>query len=214
MEKIDILYDHYKESNQLSKDAQESRNKFFKYLCLAMLFNLLFLIYPNESISIIDQILNNKYNTVTPIAFIIVQAFLWALITHLLMQYLHKNIYVERQYSYLNILEKEIGSHLNSGLFNREGDNYLKNYPLISNVLDIFYKCFFPILVVGINGTKLVFEYINGVCLFLKIFDTICFLFILLLIILYLKMLYFDTHSKKETKKIKININIIKNTTN
>ncbi len=192
MNKIEILYNHYKESNTLIKNAQEERNKLFKYLCLAILFNLIFLIYPDEIIDILNQFFNNNYSITISITYIIIQSSCWILITYLLIQYLHKNIYVERQYTYLKKLEEEIGNELKTKVFNRESNNYLNNYPLILNVLDFFYKWFLPIAIILINGIKLYYEYVNKVCLFLKITDTLCFSFIFLLIVLYLKMLHFD----------------------
>lgn len=212
MNGIEILYDHYKESNLLSQNAQKQRNKLFKYLCLAILFNLIFLIYPDEIIDILNQFLNNNYSITISIAYIIIQSSCWILITYLLTQYLHKNIYIERQYSYLKSLEEEIGNELKTKVFNRESDNYLNNYPLILNVLDFFYKWFLPIAIILINGIKLYYEYVNKVCLFLKITDTLCFGFIFLLIILYLKMLHFN--SKNNNDKIIINITIKKSTKN
>lgn len=220
MKELEILYDHYKESNLLSRNAQKDRNTYFKNLCLAILFNLIFLLYPDEIVNAINQVLKNNYSTTISITFIIVQSFTWLLITYLLIQYLHKNIYIERQYPYLASLEKEINELSSLKTFNREGDNYLNQYPLILNVLDVFYKWIIPLLVIIINGIKLYFEYVNNVCLFLKINDTICFSFIALLVILYLKMLHFS-HNKNEKKaknnttNIKFDINInLKSTKN
>lgn len=211
MNGIEILYDHYKESNVLSQNAQKERNKLFKHLCLAILFNLIFLIYPDEIIDILSQFFNNNYSITISITYIIIQSSCWILITYLLIQYLHKNIYVERQYTYLKNLEEEIGNELKTKVFNRESGNYLNNYPLILDVLDYFYKWFLPIAIVLINGIKLYYEYVNKVCLFLKITDTLCFSFIFLLIVLYLKMLHFDNkkiNDKNDNDKIVINITI------
>lgn len=210
MNKIELLYDHYKESNILSQNAQKDRNKLFKYLCLAIFFNLLFLVYPNEIINVFNQFLDNNYSITISITYIIIQSSCWLLITYLLIQYLHKNIYVERQYTYLKILEDEIGNNLNTKVFNRESSNYLNNYPLILNVLDFFYKWILPIAIVLINGIKLYYEYVNHVCSFLKITDTLCFCFIVLLIILYLKMLHFDNKNlnSNNDNRIIVNVNI------
>lgn len=88
---------------------------------------------------------------------------------------IQKNIYafiswyynnVERQYTYLKNLGKEIGNELETKVFNRESSNYLNNYPLILDVLDFFYKWFLPIVIILINGIKLYYEYVNKVCLF------------------------------------------------
>lgn len=206
MNKIEILYDHYKESNVLSQNAQKERNKLFKYLCFVILINLIFLFYPGEIVTGVNQFLNKTYSIDTSITYTIIQSFCWLLIVYLLIQYLHKNIYIERQYIYLEKLENEIGNELKSKIFNRESVSYLDNYPLILEVLDFFYKWILPITIVLINGIKLYYEYVNKVCLFLKITDTICFSFIFLLIILYLKMLHFD--NKNTNNKIIINITI------
>ena len=198
MDKSEILYDHYKESNELIQNARKDRDKFFKYLCLAILCNFIFLIYPDEILSIINQLLKHNYSVTISITYVIIQSSCWILITYSLIQYLHKSVYIERQYPYINYLEKELSSNLDTNIFNRESAYYLNNYPPILKTLDFFYKWIVPLIIILINGIKLYYEYVRKVCSFLKIVDTLCFLFISLLIILYLKMLHFEKKNKNK----------------
>ena len=207
--KINILYDHYKESNTLVQNMAKDRNMYFKYLWLIIFFNLLFLLYPNDFIENISNLLNDKYNMNFSNIYVIIQSTLWLLTILFLIQYLHKNIYIERQYIYIKKFEKEISNLLNTNVFNREGDNYIENYPIVLNVLDFFYKWIIPLSIVLIMSLKLYFEYRNNVCMFLKIFDTSCFIFIFIIIIFYLKFLNLKNTNDINNLKYNVKINII-----
>ena len=51
MKALEILYDHYKETFSLSKDAQARRNKSFVILSLLEAFSFLLLIRPEKAIA-------------------------------------------------------------------------------------------------------------------------------------------------------------------
>ncbi|MBP2654579.1 MAG: hypothetical protein H6Q73_2148 [Firmicutes bacterium] len=190
MEKLDVLYDHYKESNALSQSAQKQRSQYFCSICVLELLNLVFLIYPNEMVSAVSQVASSKYSVTIPIGISVIQAALWVSIVYFLVQYYQKNIYIERQYIYLAGLEKDISGLIDSASFKREGDNYLQGYPLVLDVIDFFYKWVIPVSFILINTLKIVFEYMNHLHWALTLFDTICFLFLAVLTILYLKMIH------------------------
>lgn len=199
MKKIDILYDHYKESNILIQNTRKDRNKYFLYLFLIMSFNLIFLIYPNEILEIFNQFLQKEYSITSSIIYVIIQSSCWLLITHLLIQYLRSSVNIERQYDYISRLENEIGKIIKTKEFDREGKDYLKDYPLILDILDFYYKRIVPVIILFLNGVKLFFEYINSVCLFLKVVDSICYVVIFFLILLYLS--YLNSLSDDEKKQ-------------
>ena len=75
------------------------------------------------------------------------------------------SLYVERQYVYLDLLEKRIGALIDSGkenIFGSEGERYLKDYPMVLNFIDLFYKMFCPLLFSAINIVRIIVEWINN----------------------------------------------------
>ena len=90
----------------------------------------------------------------------VLQTLVWILIAYVLIRYVQDVVYVERQYPYLNSLEKRIAGMMGSdGLFSREGEHYLRGYPIVLNLIDLFYKTFCPILFTGINIVHIVEEW-------------------------------------------------------
>ena len=134
---LDLYYDHYKETYDLSKQAQKRRNKLFVWLCVLEALSFLILIKPN----------------------VVLQTFLWIVIAYTTLQYCQDSLYIERLYPYLGKLEKEISGLSKSKIFEREGAGYLNNYPMVLNFADLFYKMFCPILFVGINSVRIIREW-------------------------------------------------------
>ena len=58
MEKLDLYYDHYKETYALSKQAQTRRNKLFVLLCVFEALSFLVLIKPNEALEAFSSGIN------------------------------------------------------------------------------------------------------------------------------------------------------------
>ena len=72
MDTLDVLYDHYKETFSLSKEAQGRRNKSFVILCVLEAVSFLLLIRPEMAFELILKgitplynFLNKKYRTGT-----------------------------------------------------------------------------------------------------------------------------------------------------
>ena len=53
MDALEMLYDHYKETFSLSKEAQAKRNKSFIVLCILEAFSFLLLIRPEKAFELI-----------------------------------------------------------------------------------------------------------------------------------------------------------------
>ena len=66
-----------------------------------------------------------------------------------MIRYVQDMLYVERQYLYLNKLEKEISYLSSTDIFSREGENYQKDYPIVLNLIDLFYKILMPVFFYG-----------------------------------------------------------------
>lgn len=149
MESIEILYDHYKDTYALSKVAQERRNKSFVCLCILETVAYLWAVDPQKMIVALQsyEILSGFVN----LGHEIIQTFLWMMIVYVLIRYVQDMIYVERQYGYLTKLEIKISSIVADEMFSRESSNYLKEYPKILNLIDLFYKMVMPVLFLVLN---------------------------------------------------------------
>lgn len=193
MDALDVLYDHYKETNSLSKEAQNRRNKSFIVLCVLEALSFLILIRPERAFELILDGINKEMNMTLQLSNTIIQTMLWMLIAYVLIRYIQDMLYVERSYIYLDELEKEILKLNSINIFNREGENYQRDYPMVLNFIDLFYKMLMPVLFMVINSVRIYKEWmlINKVSLAL-ICDTVLFLAIFIIIWFY----FFEIHSK------------------
>lgn len=157
MESVEILYDHYKETFALSKAAQERRNKSFVCLCILETVAYLWALDPEKMKAALQsyEILSGFVN----LGHEIIQTFLWMMIVYVLIRYVQDMVYVERQYGYLTKLEIKISSIVADEMFSRESDNYLKEYPKILNLIDLFYKMVMPVLFLFINLVHIIMEW-------------------------------------------------------
>lgn len=193
MDALDVLYDHYKGTNSLSKEAKKRRNKSFIVLCVLEAFSFLILIRPERAFELILDGINKEMNMTLQLSNTIIQTMLWILIAYVLIRYIQDMLYVERSYIYLDDLEKEILKLNSINIFNREGENYQQDYPMVLNFIDLFYKMLMPVFFMGINSVRIYKEWtvINKVSLAL-ICDTVLFVAIFIITWFY----FFEIHSK------------------
>lgn len=154
MEKDKILetyYDHYKETYTLNKEAQSRRNKNFAILCVLEAISFLMLRNPDLICGLLNDAAKEQLETTIQVSNGILQTLIWILIAYVLVRYVQDVLYVERQYKYLDKLEEKIAGLLGDDIFSRESDNYLKDYPLVLNLVDLFYKFFSLVLFTVIN---------------------------------------------------------------
>ena len=121
----------------------------------------------------------------------LIQTLLWLIITYVMIRYIQDMLYIERQYKYMEKLEKHIANEL--GVFEREGKNYQKNYPMVLNFIDLFYKMLMPIFFLAINIVKIYTEWkISKNKSIALVSDSILFVAIFIIVWFY----FFEIHSK------------------
>lgn len=192
MEHLDLLYDHYKESFDLSKKAQSDRDKFFLFLIGLITVMFLFTIEPTDTITVFNSLIKENFKVDFSFNIYIIQTFLWFMLLYFSMRYYQKVIYIERQYEYLNGLEKVMSTNINP-VFNREGQNYLNNYPLFGDFIDAIYKHVFPILYIIIVITKIGVEWLEYSNIFNILLNSILALLIIIMTVLYYIFLHHKT---------------------
>ena len=160
MENLEMLYDHYKETFKLSKEAQSRRNKSFIILCVLEAFSFFLLVRPKKAFEIISSGISKELDVSLQLSNTIIQTLIWLLIVYVMIRYIQDMLYVERQYSYLSNLEKEISQISLTNIFSREGKNYQKDYPIVLNLIDLFYKMLMPMFFMAINMIRIYKEWI------------------------------------------------------
>lgn len=208
MESLKILYDHYKESNSLRKQAEKDRNKFFVLLCVFEMLSFLVWVNPVKAMALMTLAIilgsgidgKDTLDTISgwDAQFLfgntVLQTFLWVLIVYATVRYVQATMYVERQYSYLDSLENAISQKTNGMIFSREGANYRgnNNYPMVLNFIDLYYKMFSPILFLAINTMRIRMEWTQQSTVTLSLIcDSILYLAVLIVTWFY----FFEIHS-------------------
>ena len=192
MDKLELYYDHYKDTYNLSKQAQNRRNKLFIWLCTVDALSFLFLMKPDKAIEVLEAGINKHFDTNLTFENAIVQTFIWILLAYITVRYCQETLYIERQYPYLDQLEKEISKESNSDIFCREGQGYIKNYSIVLNLIDLFYKMFCPILFMVINTVRIIEEWRSTSLTLTLVCDTAIFCVIFIIMWFY----FFEIHSK------------------
>lgn len=207
MDSLEILYDHYKETCELSREAQNRRNKSFIGLCVLEALSFLVLIRPMDVLELFKSELKSKLDVTLNFGSNILQSLIWVSITYVMIRYVQDMLYIERQYTYMDTLEKEISEKGSVGVFNREGLHYRENYPMVLNLIDLFYKMLSPVLFLTINTIKIASEWkqLNSLTLALAC-DTVLYGSLSLILWFY----FFEIHSKI-TSWFKKHIKIIDN---
>ena len=193
MDVLEVLYDHYKETFNLSKEAQKRRNKSFVILCILEAISFLLLIRKEMAFELILKGINKGIETPLQLSNTIIQTLLWLLIAYVMIRYIQDMLYIERQYIYLGKLEKEISNLTTVGIFSREGESYQENYPMVFNFIDLFYKMLMPILFAFINIVRIYEEWIfSQESITALICDTILCVSIIIIVWFY----FFEIHTK------------------
>ena len=199
LDTYELLYDHYKETCDLSRQAQARRNKSFIGLCILEALSFLMIIRPSDVLNIFTGEIKDKLDVTLNLSSNILQTLLWVSTTYATIRYVQDVLYIERQYNYMALLEKKLSETMD--VFMREGEHYQKDYPMVLNFIDLFYKMLSPILFLAINIVRIVFEWKQQNALtFALICDTI--LFTSLSVILWFYFLRFTPklrHGSKST---------------
>lgn len=186
MSNAELLYNLYTDTFNLHQENIKNRNKCFIELCVSIAFLFFFTYDLKLTTSIINAIVNKHLNTYVYFQFYIVQSLIWVITLYFTMRYYQLNISIERMYPRLDNLEKQLSKSGNLD-FGREGKDYADKYPLVLNLVDIFYKWIFIFVYLIIMITKIFSESYKQPTF---IFDLIMFIGCISLTILYFCFLH------------------------
>lgn len=185
MNKTELLYDHYKETFSIIKETIIQRNRFFVMVFLVITLQFLFASSPDSVSHLIIGIIKKKYEIDISNQISTIQSLLWLLLLYLTMRYYQSTIYIEKQYLYIHSIEEKI-SNLKHIKFNREGGNYLLNYPKMNDFIDFLYKWTFPTIYCLMIFYKIKNEIFSLKITLLLFLDVLLFLICFVLTILYM----------------------------
>ena len=160
MNELELLYDHYKETDELRRNAQSKRDKSFLCVCILEAFSFFLLIKPQETLVIFCDSINRQFEINISLGLGVLQTLLWILVIYVTIRYIQSILCVERLYLYQDKLEKKLSKEIRKTI-SREGDSYTENYPMVSNFIELFYKMFCPILFLMINSVHIYREWIQ-----------------------------------------------------
>ena len=193
LDKLELYYDYYKETCSLNKAAQSRRNKYYVILCCLEALSFLFLLNPETALEILMKEMNKWFKMVFLVENDVLHTLLWIMIAYVMIRYCQDTLYIERLYVQISSIEKEISNLLAGDPFNREGEGYLKDYPIVLNIIDLFYKLFSPILFLSINVFHIIKEWkLMDTLTLALVCDTTIFGVIFIIIWFY----FFEIHSK------------------
>jgi hypothetical protein len=159
--KIEIYYDHYKDTFQIQLKYIENRNKYFVIAILMTLLIFFQMAYPTLTEVIFQKWYQKQTLDETMIDFsfirsILLFGFLWILIL-----YFQINIQIEKQYKYIHKMEMEISGRLAPYQITREGESYKKPFPLVSWAISKIYKFVFPVSIFAVAILRTINEWQN-----------------------------------------------------
>ena len=145
MNEIDILYDHYKDTIVEIKNKEKKRNKLFIIVLIHIFILFLITLRPDSASQTISDFIMEKWGTGLYFSINTVQAFFMISLIYCVIRYYQINIQIDKNYPYVHKLEKELSTKLGESI-QREGKNYLKEYPKTQDIVYYCYKYIFPVL--------------------------------------------------------------------
>lgn len=158
------LYDHYKDTYQLSKSAQRERDRYFIISGILVFLLFLLIAFPGDTTTTFLSYLESKFDLKMAFKLCVIESFVWIMLYYFLTKYFQRVIYIERLYPYIQELEREIR-------VSREGDKYLADYPLILDFIHITFNLIFPLIFLLTTLIKIIMEWANRsnwICLILN----------------------------------------------
>ncbi len=158
--KFRVLYEHYKDTFFSIKESIKFRDKLMVLIFLVLALLVLYTFWPTDAIAVFSQIITQKLGTTVNINAGFLGSIIWFALLVTVVRYTQVVVYIERQYSYIHRVEKELNKHYdNEIVFTREGKSYLKKYPKFSDWVWVLYMIIFPAVLAVIILAKIISEW-------------------------------------------------------
>lgn len=196
--KIEILYDHYKDTFENQKVFLQKRN-YYTLICLGLIATLSFqMSNPDQSNVISSEIIKKNIGNIT-INFSYINSVLNFTLLWVVIMYYQINLLIEKIYKYIQEIEVKLTNEMKPFEISREGKTYLDHYPWLSEVVHKIYSICFPATLICVAIIKWITEK-NQLYEPIKNghfwFDTLTLLGIILTSVLYLTNRHFNDFKK------------------
>lgn len=198
--KLEIYYDHYKDTFENIKIYLQRRN-YFTIVILCLVTVLSFQITnPEKSTEISNELIKKNLGNIF-IDFKYIESILLFALLWITIMYYQIIFVIEKHYSYIHEIEQKLSNRMSPLEIGREGKNYLDHYPWLSSVVDKIYTIVFPFALIFVALVKWISEKKNlggNFCNWSFWIDTIFLLGIVITSILYLSFRHFNDFKKKK----------------
>lgn len=155
-QKIEVYYDHYKNTFENLKGYLKKRDRITLYL-VVLLAIVMFISYDAPDFARkINEILTDKFKLSSVSFQLINTAFIFVLL-FVTLTYFQICLHIERSYKYLANVEYTL-SELTEMNIDRESKSYLSNYPLVSDIAHIIYAFILPVVIIAESLIKFLQE--------------------------------------------------------
>jgi hypothetical protein len=200
--KIEILYDHYKDTFENQKSYLQKRN-YYTWICLGLIATLSFqMANPDESSVISTELIKKNIGDIK-IDFSYINNVLTFTLLWVVIMYYQINFLIEKTYKYIQEIEGKLTKEMKPFEISREGKTYLDHYPWLSEVVHKIYSIGFPVTLICVSVIKWITEkkqlvepFSNGHFWF----DTLFLFGIVLTSLLYLTNRHFNDFKKQKKK--------------
>lgn len=198
--KLEIYYDHYKDTFENIKIYLQKRN-YLTIVILCLVAVLSFQITnPEKSTEISNELVKRNIGNVF-IDFKYIESILLFALLWITIMYYQIIFVIEKNYSYIHEIEQKLSNKMSPLEISREGKNYLDHYPWLSSVVDKIYTIVFPFALIFVALFKWFSEKINlggNFCNWSFWIDTIFLFGIVITSILYLSFRHLNDFRKKK----------------
>lgn len=162
MNNNEIFYNNYVETCNIAKINEEKRDKLFINICIVLGILFLFSYESNSILQLINSWMLNTFNCNIVFSTNIIQIVAWIILLIISLKYFSLNINIDRCYDYIHSMENKLNKITHNTFFSREGNSYLKKYPLTLNFAYYLYKIVFPIIYIFVVSIKLAIDFTNN----------------------------------------------------
>ncbi len=189
-QKFNNLCSHYKDTFDIHRASIKQRDMLFYGLFVILAVFTLQLSSTEIVVGVVNDYVNKAIGTKIDNSADFVSTLLCLLLLGFTTRYYQVALEIERQYEYLDMLEKNLNSYYpETKVFTREGKSYLNQYPLFSSWVWFIYTILFPIFIIfsvimrciseigEMQSTEMVNQIIDYFCYLVIIISSILYIF-------------------------------------
>jgi len=190
--KLEVIYDHYKDTSTRIQHYCKLRDRLFLYILLALSLVYLGLFSYSEAENVLSQFIANKLGLVSVLDISFVGSLIWFGLLVLVIRYFQTVTTIERYYPYLHKLENQVDHYCGGNIITRESKTYLENYPWFSAWTHFLYTIIFPIFLFTATTLKILSEFTYQWSISITtIFDFLVFVCLGISTLLYLRLIHY-----------------------